>query len=110
MIEETIAKIEEAIRRAGETGPDHREELIRLLEQLKTEVRALPASHLDRARSIAQFAEAAAHEAAREEKSARLQEISREGLKESVTGFEISHPGLTAVVNKICNLLAGMGI
>ena len=110
MIDETIAKIEQAIRRAGETDPEHSEELIRLLEQLKAEVYALPATHVEEARSIAQFAEAAAHEAARKGKSTKLQELSREGLKESVAGFEVSHPNLTAVVNKICNLLAGMGI
>jgi len=110
MIEETVAKIEQAIRRAGEADPEHREELIHLLEQLKAEVRALPAAHIEKARSIAQFAEAAAHEAARKEKSAKLLELSREGLKESVAGFEVSHPSLTAVVNEICNLLAGMGI
>ena len=110
MIEEIVAKIEQAIRRAGEADPKYREELIHLLEQLKAEVRALPAAQIEKARSIAQFAETAAHEAAREEKSAKLLELSREGLKESVAGFEVSHPGLTAVVNEIFILLAGMGI
>jgi NADH:ubiquinone oxidoreductase subunit E len=110
MIEETVAKIEQAIQLAGEADPKRREELIHLLEQLKTEVGALPAAQIEKARSIAQFAEAAAHEAARKDKSAKLQELSREGLKESVVGFEASHPRLTAIVNEICNLLAGMGI
>ena len=84
--------------------------MIRLLQELKAEVGALPAAQIEKARSIAQFAEAAAHEAARKDQSAKLQELSRAGLRESVTGFEVSHPGLTAVVNDICNLLAGMGI
>lgn len=110
MIEETVAKIEQAILRAGDADPEHREELIHLLEQLKAEVRALPVAESEKARSIAQFAEAAAHEASRKEKSAKLQELSRAGLKESVAGIEVSHPHLTAVVNDICNLLAGMGI
>ena len=35
MIEETVAKIEQAIRRAGDADPKHKEELIRLLGQLK---------------------------------------------------------------------------
>lgn len=110
MIEDTVARIEQAIRRAGGADPKHREELIRLLEQLKAEVHALPPAQSERAGSIAQFAEAATHEAARTEKSARLQELSREGLRASVADFEVSHPKLTAVVNDICNLLAGMGI
>jgi hypothetical protein len=110
MITETIARFEQAILRAGEADPKHRDELIRLLEQLKSEVRALPATHVEQARSIAQFAETAAHEAARKEKSAKLLELAREGLTESVADFEVSHPSLTAVVNQISNLLAGMGI
>jgi predicted HD phosphohydrolase len=110
MIEETVAKIEEAIQRAGEADPRHREELIRLLEQLKAEVRALPATHHEQARSIAKSAEAATHEAARKERSIKELELSRKSLRESVADFEVSHPNLTAVVNDICNVLANMGI
>ena len=36
-------------------------------------------AHIEKARSIAQFAEAAAHEAARKEKSAKLLELSARG-------------------------------
>ena len=110
MIEETVAKIEQAIQRAGKADPQHKQELIRLLGQLKAEVRALPAGQADKARSIAHFAEAAAHEATRQDKSAKLLELSRGALQESVVGFEASHPQLTAVVNDICGLLAGIGI
>ena len=110
MIEDTVKRLEQAILRAGETDPRHRDELIRLLEQLKGELRTLPAAHEERARSIAQFAEAATHEAARTEKATRLLELSQNGLKESAVGFEVSHPDLTRIVNEICNLLAGIGI
>ncbi|OGR46897.1 MAG: hypothetical protein A2X40_02555 [Elusimicrobia bacterium GWC2_65_9] len=110
MIEETVAKIEQAIRRAGDADPKHKEELIRLLGQLKAEVRGLPAAQGEKARSIAHYAEAAAHEAARKEKSAKLLEMSRGALQESVVGFEASHPRLTAVVNDISALLARIGI
>jgi MarR-like DNA-binding transcriptional regulator SgrR of sgrS sRNA len=110
MIEETVAKIEQAIRRAAEADPKHRDALIRLLEQLKLEVAALPSTQGEDARSIAHFAEAAAHEAARKERSDRTMEAARHGLEESVVGFEASHPELTAIVNQISNLLAGMGI
>ncbi len=110
MIQETIEKLEKAIRLAAATDPAHRDELIRLLEQLKAEVHSLPPADHEAARSIAQFAEAATHEASRSEKSARLLELSRSGLEESVAGFEGSHPQLVGVVNRICNLLAGIGI
>ncbi|OGR94449.1 MAG: hypothetical protein A2V88_11665 [Elusimicrobia bacterium RBG_16_66_12] len=110
MIEETIVKIEQAIHRAGEADPKHKAELIRLLEQLKSELRSLPPAQGEKARSIAHFAEAAAHEAARQDKSAKLLELSRGALKESVVGFEVSHPKLTSVVGKICDLLSAIGI
>ena len=110
MIDETVARIEQAIRRAGDADPGHRDELIRLLQQLKREVGALPAAQGEEARSIAQFAEAAAHEAARKDKSTRLLELSGDGLRESVAGFEVTHPRLIGVVNEICGLLAGLGI
>ena len=110
MIEETIVKIEQAIRRAGESDPKHKAELVRLLEQLKSELRSLPSAQGDKARSIAHFAEAAAHEAARQEKSPELLGLSRRALKESVVGFEVSHPQLTAVVGKMCDLLSAIGI
>ena len=110
MIEETIAKIEQAIRRAGEADPKHKAELIRLLGQLKSELRSLPEAQGEKARSIAHFAEAAAHEAARQDKSPKLLELSRGALKESVVDFEASHPQLTSVVGKLCELLSTLGI
>lgn len=110
MIEETVAKIEQAIRRISEADPRHRAELIRLLGQLKAEVRLLPPAQSEKARSIAYFAEAAAHEATRKEKSVRLLELASGGLQESVVGFEVSHPQLTAVVGEICQLLSAIGI
>lgn len=110
MIEETIAKIQRAVRTAGQMDPKHKAELVVLLERLEAEIRALPSSQAEKAHSIAQFAEAATNEAARRDKSAKLLMLSRGALKESVADFETSHPRLTAVVNEISTLLAAIGI
>lgn len=110
MIEETVAKIQRAVRMAGQMDLKHKAELVVLLERLETEIRALPSSQAEKARSIAQFAEAATNEAARRDRSAKLLMLSRGVLKESVSDFETSHPTLTAVVNEICTLLAGIGV
>lgn len=110
MIEETVAKIQRAVRTAGQMDPKHKAELVVLLEKLEAEIRALPSSQAEKAHSIAQFAEAATNEAARRDKSAKLLMLSRGALQESVADFETSHPQLTAVVNEICTLLAGIGI
>ncbi len=110
MIEDTIGKIEQAIKTAGSADPEHRAELIRLLEELKAEIHDLPSAQEERAASIAHFAETAAHVASRRERSPRLLELSREGLKESAVGFETSHPRLSGIVNEICSLLSSIGI
>jgi len=110
MIEDTLAKMEKAIRQAGSADPKHRKELIRLLEALKAELGALSSAHGEKAHSIAGFAEVAAYEAARHGRSVELIEIASEGLSASVADFETTHPQLTVVVNEICTLLAGLGI
>ena len=110
MIEETIAKIEAAIKRIEAGGSDKKAELVRLLAQLKREVGRLARTHGDQARSIAGFAEAAAHEASRQDKAPELQRLSLEGLSSSVKGFEATHPGLVEAANGICSLLARIGI
>lgn len=110
MIEETIAKIEAAIKRIDATGFNKKPELIRLLATLKDEVAQLSKTHGDQARSIAGFTEVAAHEASRQDKVPDLQKLSLAGLSSSVRGFEASHPRLVEATNEICNLLANIGI
>ena len=110
MIEETIKKIEEAVRRIESMEGKKSTELVALLASLKSEVRALSQTHTEQARSIAGFAEAAAHEASRRDKSPRLLEHSVEGLSLSVEGFETSHPRLVKIVNELCVMLAKIGI
>jgi hypothetical protein len=85
MTEETIAKIEAAIR--GARAADHKDkaELIRLLEQLKTELK-------------------------REKRSGDAITAVEEKLTETAAGFEASHPQVTNAVNEIATLLASIGI
>ncbi len=84
--------------------------LLELLAALKAEVGRLSATHEEHARSIAGYAQVAAHEAAREKKSPQLLRHSREGLALSVKGFEVSHPRLVEVVNDLCTMLSQIGI
>ncbi len=110
MIEKTIEKIESSIRKMGGLDNQRKDELIRLLSELKSEVGELSRKNSEHAESIAGFVEVAAHEATRKNKSAKLQEVSLEGLASSVRGFEASHPRLVEAVNRICSLLSGIGI
>ena len=110
MIEETIAKIEAAIKRIDAADLAKKPELMRLLATLKSEVKTLSRTHEDQARSIAGFTEVAAHESLRREKEPHLKKLSLEGLALSVRSFEASHPKMVEAANELCKLLAGIGI
>lgn len=110
MINDTLGKLEAAIARAGAMKGDDKAELVSLLRKLKDEVAALGPEQADKAGSLANFAQAAAHETARENGDKRLKTISIEGLSQSVRSLEASHPVLTETVDEICRILAQMGI
>ena len=110
MIRDTLARIEGAIARAGTLDIKHRAELIALLNKLKAELASLPEAHHEDAASLANFTQAATHEAARKNADARLRSLSIEALERSVKNFEASHPVLVDTVNDICMMLAQIGI
>ena len=85
MIEETVAKIEAAIREAHLADPKNRAELIVLLEKLKVEVK-------------------------REQRSQHILDDAGAGLKDAALGFEATHPKLAAVIGDICTRLVSIGI
>jgi hypothetical protein len=110
MLDETISKIETRIANSGALNDANRGELLKLLGKLKTEVSELSKTHQEHAESIASFAELSAREATRETRNPQLIQHSIGGLESSVDGFEISHPQLVAVVNRLAGMLANMGI
>ena len=85
MINETVAKIEAALKQARLADPKNKKELIRLLEQLKAEL-------------------------GRERESDDLLKSVRDRLQAAALEFEASHPQLAAVVNDVCVILASVGI
>ncbi len=110
MLDETLSRIEAAIKRVEKAGPKEKAELVALLGRLKEEVRTLHQTHSEQARSIASFADAAAHEATRRPQDEALRRHSQEGLGASVSEFEASHPRLVALVNELCTELSRLGI
>jgi len=110
MIKDTLAKIESAIAQVGTLDTKNKIELVALLHKLKAEIGTLPAAHMESASSLANFAQAAAHEAARKNTDDRLKTISIEGLSQSVKSFEASHPVLVDTVNDLCLMLTQIGI
>ncbi len=110
MIEDTITKIEQQLNAAQAIKPERREELLKLLDTLKTEVSAIAGTHGEQAASIARFAEMSAHEATRTRQDPQLLDLSLAGLRSSARDFENSHPRLTQIINSISNTLANLGI
>jgi hypothetical protein len=110
MIDDTVSKLEAQLRQAGNLSPERKAELLRLLGTLKSEVSELSKTNRDEAQSIAKFAEVSALEATRTAKNQKLQDLSIEGLKSSVEGFEQSHPKLVQVVDSISRALSNLGI
>ena len=110
MIEKTIGEIETRIQGADSVKDDRRRELLQLLATLKSEVAELSKTHGEQAQSIAGFTQVSAHEATREPQNPQLLDLSLQGLRSSVEGFEKSHPKLVQIVNAISNTLSNLGI
>lgn len=110
MIEKTIKNIESRVADAKSIDEKDRNELLKLLGELKEEVTELSKTHAEHAESITGFAQVSAHEATRDTKNEELIKLSLKGLTSSVGELETSHPQLVAVVNKISHILANMGI
>lgn len=85
MIEETVAKIESAIREAHVADPKNKAELVALLEKLKAEVQ-------------------------RGKRSQDLLAAAGAGLKDAAVEFDATHPKLAAVVGEVSTMLAKIGI
>lgn len=110
MTNDTISKIEEKIQNSQMIKNENRAELLELLERLRKEINELSKTHLDQAQSIRGFTEISTHEATREEPNPELLSLSVKGLSSSVGGFEGTHPKLVGLVNRLCTVLANMGI
>jgi hypothetical protein len=110
MIKETITSIEEKLAKDPAVPEAKRQELIDLLSILRSEVDELAKTHTEQAESISHFARASAHEATRKQKDPQLLKLSLKGLTSSAEGFEVSHPELVEIVNRISHILSNMGI
>lgn len=110
MIQETLDRIETKIKKTKLMQGENKDELLKLVAELKSEITELSKTHPEHAESIAGFADLSAHEAVRGVKNPHLSKLSTEGLLASVREFEQSHPRLVNIVNTISNTLSSMGI
>ena len=89
---------------------DKKEELLRLLASLKSEIATLEHTHAEHAESVIGLAERSMHEAIRQPKDPQLAASALQELAASVAELEVSHPQLVNVVNAISVLLSNIGI
>lgn len=110
MIQDRIEKIEATLQAAAHLTPATRDELLRLLGELKAEVGGLNESHPEDADSITRFAGASFHEATRSSRKPEQTEAALKGLTSSVAEFQTSHPRLAEAVDRLATALSNMGI
>lgn len=109
MIEKTISELEAKVRNST-AGDERKQELLDLLNRLKSEVAQLEQTDSERAGSIAGFTQVSTHEATRQNKNPDMLEHSVAGLRSSVEGFEQSHPKLVQIVDSLSKTLSNWGI
>ena len=108
MIDDHIARTEEALK-AVNIPDDKKADLLGLLPKLKSAIGDVSQTHDEHAENIARLVAASAHETFRPEKKPEKVEESLQGLRQSVDGFEASHPHLFAAVNEFATVLSSMG-
>lgn len=110
MINETMDKIEKKINHSAHITEENKKEYLSMLKELRKEVEELSRTEKDQAETITGFAEVSTHEATRQDPRKDLLDISIDGLKTSVEGFEASNPQLVSIINSFCSLLSNIGI
>lgn len=110
MIENRIEAIQSTIESARNIPSDRKAQLLKLVSELKSEVGTLAETHHEEASSIAHFADASAHEAARSKKNPQLADTALQGLRLSIQGLEESNPTIVGIVNRFATALSNMGI
>lgn len=110
MIKDQIETIQAKLQSAENIPGNTKAELIQLLAELEAEVSLLSQTHGDEAGKIATLTHASTEEITRVEKKPEMLEAVLQELRDSVTGFETSHPKMTGIVGQLATTLSNMGI
>ncbi len=110
MIKDQIAAIQSRLENAPNIPASTREELLSLLAGLEEEVTQLAQTHAEHAGKIAELTDRTTGVVTQPEKEPELVEAALQDLRESVVGFETSHPQMTGIVGRLATTLSNMGI
>jgi prefoldin subunit 5 len=110
IVDYRIGIIEATIQKARNIPAERRDELLRMVAGLKSELTNLSKTHHEEAASITRFADASTHETSRSAKNPKLTQAALSGLRTSIEGLEDSHPVLVAAINRFATALSNMGL
>ncbi len=105
-----IEAIEKKIEATSQIDAKIKENLLDLMRSLKTELADLKENHPNTAHNIADKTQVSTEKIlTSDNKQNELQE-NIDGLQETVEEFEVSHPKLVQIVNRLCMMLSDIGI
>jgi hypothetical protein len=107
---EQLGYLEARIQETHELSPQQKEELLRLVSELKEAMAAFPTTPEAHAPSRTPVPDMAAEETTRQDTPQHPVRVAMDDVSTSVEAFEASHPELVTTVNQISTLLANMGI
>ena len=105
-----LGHLEARIHETHELSPQQKEELLRLVSELKEAMAAFPTTPEAHAASRARVTDTAAAEPTQPDTFQHPLRSAMDDVSTSVEAFETSHPELVNTVNQISTLLANMGI
>lgn len=104
MAHEKLNQIRERIR-TSKMSPVRKEEVEKLLNELETELDALPSQAKNDAKELMDLADRSTRGVIESNDPVPLQT-----LRDTVQDFEVNYPNLTRMVNRICAMLSNLGV
>ena len=101
-----IEAIEKKIKETSKVDAKSKEDLLALMGDLKNELADLKKSNANGAHNIADKTQASAEKVLAKDEA--KEDI--DGLQVAVEEFEVSHPKLVQVINRLCIMLSDLGI
>ncbi len=105
-----IEAIEKKIKSTSQIDTKIKEDLLDLMRSLKTELTDLKKINPNSAHNIADKTKASAEKILTSDNKQNDLQENIDGLQETVEEFEVSHPKLVQLVNRLCMMLSDIGI
>lgn len=105
-----LARLTRLMERAENLEGSVRDELLAATRDMAHALEPVYESGPEQARSVAQFAEVAGHEATKASPDPGLLDVALQGLNRAALPVEEREPGLAEIVGRFAQMLANLGI